>query len=647
VTEGRPARRQNFVRRTAIWIPAGVIGLLMLPLAVTSRTYGDDWTLHLWLIRQQEMNIQANGRPGLFLSASPLGVFYPIFAFVGSGLYTVGAYLSILLGDRPILAYKLLYLCALCLAYGGMTWLSGQVGLRRWRSQMPGLVFVTGTYFVTDMFGRGDLGELMAISSIPFLIAAIAAVSTSRRLKAGHLLGVVLGVFVFSGSHNITLLYGTIFLAFLALVLLGAYSPAGLSRLPWRRLPALLAAGAIGFGLNAWYLLADFKNSFDTSVARQNQRDVPVAALAQARLLLNPLRPSDPSYAHTAHDVRVSLPWLFTAWAIMFAIFAWRRIDGVGRRLVVLLTGLAGLYVYLVASSAPWRSFPHFLYNIQFPMRLNTYVLLATALLVMVVLVSQARANDVTRRATSAVLTLIAVFTVGAATWQAWAVPSTYHTYAGGNRTELAAPTNLADTVVADRYVRPASWYQGGDFRDVNGRVLGVGFAHELIVPATDVRGSTYSGRLDVRVGPLPFRTNISAGPSLVRITGITPVGISQTGFVVAVRAPGAPVTGPVTVTIHQAQTGLLRAGAFVSMLSLVALVALAAWPVCAWLRPRLTPVPLPRRAASRPDDLMSPDPTPVPHPVAVGKTVRSPEPRAEHPGLDPGRDGINESTVP
>ena len=82
----------------------------MLPLAVTSRTFGDDWTLHLWLVRQQEMNIQANGRPGLFLSAQPLGAFYPIFAFVGSGLYTVGGYLAILLGDRPIVAYKLLYL---------------------------------------------------------------------------------------------------------------------------------------------------------------------------------------------------------------------------------------------------------------------------------------------------------------------------------------------------------------------------------------------------------------------------------------------------------------------------------------------------------------------------------------------------------
>ena len=169
-------------------------------------------------------------------------------------------------------------------------------------------------------------------------------------------------------------------------------------------------------------------------------------------------RSAPPStHLRQAHDVRVSLPWLFAAWAIVVAAVAWRRIDRVGRRLIVLLTGLAGLYLYLIVSRTPWRSFPHFLYNIQFTWRLHSYVLLATALLVMVVLVWQARANDATRRATSAALAVIAVFTVGAATWQAWAVPSTYHE----NNHDLPAPSNFADIVVADRYVQPAELVRG------------------------------------------------------------------------------------------------------------------------------------------------------------------------------------------
>jgi hypothetical protein len=587
VIEEQRAARPTFVQRTAIWIPAGVIGLLMLPLAVTSRTYGDDWTLHLWLVRQQQMNIQANGRPGLFLSARPpLGAFYPIFAFVGSGLYTVGAYLAILLGGRPILAYKLLYLCALCLAYGGTTWLSWQVGLRRWRSQMPGLVFVTGTYFVADMFARGDLGEVMALSAIPFLIAAVTAVALSSRLKPGHLLAVTLAVFVLTGSHNITLLYGAIFLALLALMLLGAYAPSRLARLAWWRLPALLAAAAIGIGLNAWYLLVDVKYSLSTAVAKQSRQKMPSDHTDWWRLL-NPL--TRPSHLF-GNDIRASLPLFFAIWAIAVAAFAWRRIDRVGRRLIVLLTVVAGLYVLLIVSPTPWRSFPHVLYNIQFRWRLHAYVLLATALLVMVVLVWQARANEASRRATSAVLTVITVFTVGAATWQAWSVPSTYH----ANNHDLRAPSNFADTVVADPFVQPTIWYGFNEFRLLNRPVLDLKSAHQLTVPESEVRGSKFSGLLDVRNGPLPFRTNIAAGPPLVSMTGIEPVGITPSGFVVAHRAPGTPESGPVEVTIEQGTSRLLRTGARISRLSLDALAVLAAfllWPIFTWLRTRFAPV--------------------------------------------------------
>lgn len=582
---------QARLQRTAIWIPAGVIGLLMAPVAVTTRTFGDDATLHLWLVRQQELNIQANGRPGLFLSARPLGAFYPIFAFVGSGLYSAGGYLALALGDRPIVAYKLLFLGAFCLAYGGMTWLSREVGLRGWRSQIAGLVFVTGAYFVTDMFARGDLGELMALSAIPFLVAAVTAVMMSSRLHAGHLLGVVVAVFAFTGSHNITLVYGTIFLALLALVLLGANLLSGLARLPWRRLPAVFAVAAVGVGLNAWYLLDDLKYGLNTSVASQNRKVT--FGLSEWRLLLNPLRPSDPAYRIQAHDVRVSLPLLFAAWALVIAAVMWRRIDHIGRRLILLLAGLAALYVYLIMTPKPWRSLPHFLYNIQFAIRLNAYVLLATALLVMVVLVWQVRMTDVARRTTSGALIAIAVFSVGAATWQAWVVPSTY-IGEGGVGGVVRAPSNFADIVVAHRFVRPPSWYGGGDFRLTSRHATGAASTRSAIVPEADVRGSTFRGAIPVPSGPRPFSTNIAAGPQFTRITGIKPVGLSAEGFVVAVRAPGTAATGPVDITIGQAQTALLRAGALISTLSLVALALLLAWPVILWSRSRFVPVPLP-----------------------------------------------------
>jgi hypothetical protein len=587
VTGGRSAPRKTFLQRTTIWIPAAVIGLLMLPLAATSRTFGDDWTLHLWLVRQQQMNIKASGRPGLFVSASPLGLFYPIFAFAGSGLYTVGGYLAIVLGDRPILAYKLLYLGALCLAYGGMTWLSRQIGLRGWRSQMPGLVFVTGAYFVTDMFARGDLAEVMATGAIPFLMAAITAVTISSRLKPAHLLAVTVAVFAFTGSHNITLLYGTIFLALLGIVLLGAHTPSRLLRLPWQRLPALLAAAAIGAGLNAWYLLADLRYSLGTLVAKVSKQGIPKVGHASWQMLINPLtRPPRVGPG----DIRASLPSLFVLWVIVVAVVAWRQLDGFGRRLIVLLGGLAALYALLAVLQTPWRHFPHALYNIQFTWRLHSYVLLATALLVMVLLVWQASMNETTRRATSAGLAFIVVFTVVAATRQAWAVPSTYHV----DNHDLPAPSDFAHTVVADQYVQPTVWFGFDQFRYVSGwPILDVGFAHQLTISEAAVRGSTFAGVVDVRAGPLPFRTNISAGAPFVRITGITQVGITESGFVVAERTPGTPLKGPVFLTMSQASTRVLREGARISRISLDGLAALVAWMVITWLWQWNTPIRL------------------------------------------------------
>ena len=94
----------------------------------------------------------------------------------------------------------------LCVAYGGMTWLSVQFGLRGWRSQIPGLVVVTGAYFVSDLAGRGDLGEFVAVAAVPLLLAAGRSVFVAQRVRARDLIAVIGAVFLLSGSNNITLL---------------------------------------------------------------------------------------------------------------------------------------------------------------------------------------------------------------------------------------------------------------------------------------------------------------------------------------------------------------------------------------------------------------------------------------------------------
>jgi hypothetical protein len=545
------------------------------------------------LVRQQQLNIESLSHPGLFVSVGTLGVFYPIFAYVGSGLYTVGGCLAILLGDRPVLAYKLLYLVGFAVAFGGMTWLSRQLGIRGWRSQVPGLVLVTGAYFITDLAARGDLGEFVALAAIPLLIAAARAVLAAPRLRARDLFAVVGAVFLLTGSHNITLMWGTIFLVFLAIVCLGAFAPSGFPPIPWARLAALAGSGAIAAGLNAWFLVPDLRYGLDTRVATQNADKLPKTTLARPDLLLNPLRPSYVSKSPFVRDIRLAAPWMFALWAVVVVCLLWRNREGSSKRAFVGVFGVSLVYVVLIAWHGLWKSLPHVLYNVQFTWRLNAYVLLATALLVLLALRWQATASERVKRSTTAVLVALLVFNLGAATWQVWRVRSEYvrHNH------EVVTRSTFADQVVASRYDQPLSWYAKGDFRDVSTQPIHTEDSRRLTIPATSVRHSKFEGVLPVPAGSLPFSTNISAGPRFVRMTGIRPIGRTSDGSIVAIRGPGAPKTGPIEVTIVPVESNLLGLGALVSMISAALLLAMILWALGRFLVGRWAArLPVPRR---------------------------------------------------
>lgn len=551
-----------------------VIALLMLPLIVTKRSFGHDWTLHLWLLRQQELNIQSLSHPGLFVTVRSFGVFYPIFGFVGSGLYTLGGYLAIALGDRPVLAYKLLYLGGFGIAYGGMTWLSVQLGLRSWRSQIPGLVLVTGAYFITDFVGRGDLGEFIALATIPLLLAASRAAFTSPRIHARDLLAVVGAAFLLTGSHNITLLWGTLFIACMAIVSCVAVASVGIPPIPWSRIGAVAGSGAIGAGLNAWFLFADLRYGLDTSVAEQSKNKLPKVVLTQPGLLLNPLRPSEHAASPFARDLRFSMPWMFALWAVVAAVLLWRNRDRPSKVAFAGVFGIAIVYIALIIWRAAWHALPPILYNLQYTWRLNAYLLLATAVLVLLALRWQVTAPEPVKQSTTVVLIALIVFNVGAATWQVWRVRSEY---VSGPNEEVTGQTFLAQ-VVASRYNTPASWYTKADFRDKSTPVIATEKTRVLTVPVTAIVGSKFAGVLAVPNGPFPFRTNISAGPNFIKMTGIRAVGRSVDGTVVAVRAADVPATGPIKVTIVRAESNLLRLGDLVSITSALLLLAMILW---------------------------------------------------------------------
>src|SRR5262249_31977796 len=136
----------------------------------------------------------------------------------GGTLFALTGALAALLGASTILAFEVVTVAAIAAAYGGLFWLARQLGVRGLLAHAPAIVFVTSAYYVTNLYGRGAWSEFMAVSALP-LVAAASLRLVRGRLSVGPVACLVAASVVFSGSHNITLLWGTT----LAVVALAVY----------------------------------------------------------------------------------------------------------------------------------------------------------------------------------------------------------------------------------------------------------------------------------------------------------------------------------------------------------------------------------------------------------------------------------------
>src|SRR5439155_19099184 len=178
------------------------------PLLFTSDGFAPDFTNAIWLARYQQHLIAAHLHPTLFLHTDQLGVFYPQFAFYGGTLFALTGALAAALGGSTIVAFEIVTVAAIAAAYGGVFWLARQLGVRGLLAHAPALVFVTSAYYVTDLYGRGAWEEFMAVSALPLMLAASLRLLRGRW-RAGPVACLVAASVVFSGSHNITLLWGS------------------------------------------------------------------------------------------------------------------------------------------------------------------------------------------------------------------------------------------------------------------------------------------------------------------------------------------------------------------------------------------------------------------------------------------------------
>ena len=391
-------------------------------------------------------------------------MFYPIFAFYGGTLFALTGALAVVLGGSTILAFEVVTLAAIAAAYGGLFWLARQLGVKGLLAHAPAIVFVTSAYYVTNLYGRGAWEEFIAVSMLPLVLAASLRL-VRGRLSVGPVACLVAASAVFSGSHNVTLLWGST-LAVVALVVYWLLS--GRSReLPWRRMLAVAGLIALGVGLNGWFLLPDISYAHDTIVSARDIAWSATAFFNTFGVIFDPLR-MVPSESGTP-ALYVQAPVLALVWGLLAAPLSWRyrRLRaGVATALIV----LAGLLV-LIMSSGAWSSLPTLFQRAQFAYRLQTYVTLACAGLVLVgalALTRRAQSGRATRsdRPLALGLGLVVAFSLALCAWQLW-VPNTHL-----NEPHFSSYANRGDALSGAPTLLPQSWYAANDYRDRSLAVL-------------------------------------------------------------------------------------------------------------------------------------------------------------------------------
>jgi hypothetical protein len=375
---------------------------------------------------------------------------------------------------------------------------------------------------------------------------------------------------VFSGSHNITLLWATT----LALVALCCYwLLSGLPReLPWRRMLATAGLIALGVGLNGWFLIPDVSYAHDTQVSGNVIPWGETGFFDTFAVIFDPLR-TVPRQSTTA-ALYVQLPVLALAWGLCAAPLVWRE-RRLRAGLATALIALGGVLA-LIMSSGAWSLLPTLFQQIQFSYRLQTYVALACAALVLLGALALTRLAGSGRatlsdRAFALGLGLAVAFGLALCAWQLW-VPNTHSGESLSTRAQaLHGPPTLL----------PESWYAGNDYSDRSLPIVAA--PQKFTFNPTAVQDDRLNGLVSFPPGRKPFVTNIDGGPYLVHVGGGARVaGRAEGGELVLQRT--ADGSQPVPVELR----AQLSAPVVVGRIATVASAALLlAWAVAAAVRRR------------------------------------------------------------
>jgi hypothetical protein len=414
-TVDKPTQAQRSSRLSTavpgIALAALIIGICAWPLASAKAFYFADWIVHLWYIWHQEGSLRAHGLPSLF-AHDTAGVFDPHFAFYGGTLYTIAGAAALVVG--PHAAYLATWLMAFAMAYGGWFWLARQAGLGPWASHVPGVVFITSSWYISSAYFLGAWGQVIASGALVLGLAAVCSILRADRLRPLPALALAISAVLYTGSHTLTLVWATTMLVIAAGAALVVIAPLrtlvtrrGLLRVAVVVVPAVM--------VNAWFLLP--------AAVYQSHTNIGSDVASAHSLLTNSMKwvavdhvlslgraPVEPIYTRFA----AQLPLLAAGWVVAGLILLRPSRNAPWLRASLLLLVMAVATWVLMTSGSLLLSLPHPYDMLQNPVRLEAYILFALGGALIATLVLTQRASPRHRLWAWATVPLLAVSVVQA-----------------------------------------------------------------------------------------------------------------------------------------------------------------------------------------------------------------------------------------
>jgi hypothetical protein len=520
---GGPWRHSVLRSATGILPAVGLIVFLAWPMLFTSAGMAQDWVNHLWYIWRQSVMIGRDHQPSLFLNEGG-SVFYPLYAFYGGTIYALAGTLTVLLGDAPVKAYVLSYLMGFAAAYGGWYWMGRMAGLGRWGAQVPGLLFVCSAYYLTLIYARGDWPELIAVSTIPLLVASGLSVLRAERLRLLPAMALAGSALVFFGSHSLTMLWGTTTLTVLALAVLVAV-PAARSQVSRNGVIRVACVAIPAAVVNAWYLLPALAYSQRTAIAQHYAYAQSLRGSSFLVSVANLFTLSRASAAPETPDFALALPVVAIVWVLVgIAVSLARPAGAAWQRFLWIVSGLGALICVLMTHPGLILDLPHPYTLLQFSYRLETYVLLALCAAVLATLVLVRGWPQRWRMGAWAGMALVLLASAVGAIQQVDGYPK------GDKHPIVVVPDR--NVVFAPNNQPPVTAGGLGDYDDASLPLVNPVGAPEVVFPSSAIRDSRVSLPINLPAGEL-VHTNITGAPYLVNFEGARVVGRDPNGHIV------------------------------------------------------------------------------------------------------------------